>query len=61
MTRRDPETPLLRRLADRRWHSVLVYRIVDHGELSGAPPAPQTGCYVEEVLSTGAALAPWRF
>jgi hypothetical protein len=50
------------RLADGHWHSVLVYRIVDNGEVEGdAPPTAQTGCYVEEVLSAGDAVAPWRF
>jgi hypothetical protein len=50
------------RLSDGQWHSVLAYRIVDNGEVEGnAPPAPQTGCYVEEVFSAGPAVAPWAF
>jgi len=49
-------------LADGDWHSVLSYRIVDNGEVEGsAPPAPQTGCYVEEVFSAGEAVPVWSF
>ncbi|MCD4669396.1 MAG: glycoside hydrolase [Actinomycetia bacterium] len=50
------------RLADGAWHSLLVYRIVDNGEVEGdADPAPQTGCYVEEVLSSGKVIPTWNF
>jgi hypothetical protein len=35
------------RLADGQWHSLLTYRVI-------APPAsPFTGCYIEEVFSSG--------
>ena len=50
------------RLADGAWYSLLTYRIVDNGEVEGdADPPPQTGCYVEEVLSRGEAIPTWRF
>ncbi|MCK5734641.1 MAG: exo-alpha-sialidase [Candidatus Latescibacteria bacterium] len=49
-------------LADGAWHSILVYRISDNGEIEGdADPTPQTGCYVEEVLSRGEAIPAWNF
>jgi hypothetical protein len=58
----DHPTSAIIRLADGKWHNVLSYRIVDNGEVEGdAPPAPQTGCYVEEVLSEGKATPVWRF
>ena len=50
------------RLGDGAWHSLLAYRIVDNGEVEGdADPPPQTGCYVEEVLSSGEAIPTWNF
>jgi len=49
------------RLGDGGWRNLLSYRIMDRGEHAGKPPASQTGCYVEEVVSTGPAVAPWRF
>jgi hypothetical protein len=58
----DHPTSAVIRLADRRWHNVLSYRVVDNGEVEGsASPAPQTGCYVEEVFSAGAAVPAWHF
>ncbi len=41
------------RLADGQWMHLLVYRIMDRGEHSGLPAAPQTRLYVEEVVSSG--------
>ncbi len=49
------------RLADGAWRHLLVYRIMDRGEHSGFPPAPQTGLYVEEVISAGSAIPSWNF
>jgi hypothetical protein len=50
------------RLKDGKWHSLLIYRIVDNMEIMGdAGPAPQTGCYVEEVFSRGEAIPAWDF
>ena len=49
------------RLADGRWHGVVVYRILGNAEHKGAPPAPQSGCYIEEVVAAGPPVPPWRF
>ena len=50
------------RLADGRWHGVLTHRLCTRKEVEGGGlPAPQTGCYVEEVFSTGQVLPEWRF
>ncbi len=49
------------RLADGRWHGVIAYRVLGNAEHRGAPPAAQSGCYVEEVLSSGPVVPPWRF
>ena len=58
----DHPTSAIVRLKDGAWHSLLAYRIVDNGEVEGdADPPPQTGCYVEEVLSSGEAIPTWRF
>jgi len=58
----DHPTSAVIRLADGLWHSILSYRIVDNGEVEGsAAPAPQTGCYVEEVFSQGKAEPMWNF
>ena len=48
-------------LADGKWHDVLSYRIMDRGEHRGDDPAEPTGQYIEEVISTGPPVAPWRF
>jgi hypothetical protein len=49
------------RLKDGRWHNLLAYRIMDRGEHSGQPPAPQSGLYVEEVMSSGPEVPAWNF
>ncbi len=49
------------RLADGRWHGVVAYRVLGNAEHKGAGPAAQSGCYVEEVRSSGPAVPPWRF
>ncbi len=47
-------------LADGNWHNLIGMRICDTAEVrEGATPAPQTGCYVEEVLSSGTPIATW--
>jgi hypothetical protein len=48
-------------LADGNWHNVLAYRILEYAEHQGADPPAETGCYVEEVLSTGEPIPTWRF
>ncbi len=58
----DHPTSAIVQLKDGAWHSLLAYRIVDNGEIEGdADPPSQTGCYVEEVLSSGEAIPTWRF
>ncbi|MEA3477950.1 MAG: hypothetical protein U9R60_07210, partial [Bacteroidota bacterium] len=58
----DHPTSAIVQLADRKWHSVLVYRVVDNGEIEGdADPTPQTGCYIEEVFSSGEPRPTWNF
>jgi hypothetical protein len=49
------------RLADGGWHNLLLYRIMDRGEHSGLSPAPQSGLYVEEVVSAGPPIPLWNF
>ncbi len=52
------------RLADGRWHSILTYRIKTFRLPTlgrEEPVVPQTGCYVEEILSTGPAVPEWHF
>ena len=56
----DHPTALTLRLGDGQWHHILVYRLMDRGEHTGAPPAPQTGLYVEEVTSAGPTIPVWH-
>ncbi|NSW56358.1 MAG: hypothetical protein HPY44_10100 [Armatimonadetes bacterium] len=49
------------RLADGRWHGVLAYRVLGDAEHKGALPTAKTGCYLEEIASSGPPLPPWRF
>jgi len=49
------------RLGDGEWHHILSYRNMDRGEHAGAPPAPSTGHYLEEVFSDGPAIPVWNF
>lgn len=49
------------RLAGGQWRGVVAYRILASSEHKGAPPAPQSGCYIEEVASAGPVAPPWRF
>lgn len=56
-----PNSSVLR-LADGKWHGILVYHIVDNGEVEGfGSLTPQTGCYVEEILSKGKVIPTWNF
>lgn len=60
----DHATSAVVRLADEHWHALLAYRIkAYHLPTRGReePDLPQTGCYVEEILSTGAPVPAWRF
>ena len=58
----DTPSSAVVRLADGAWHCVLGYRIVERAEVTHrGDPTPQTGIYLEEVLSSGAASAAWSF
>lgn len=41
------------RLSDGEWHNILAYRVLDRGEQFSGPATAYTGCYVEEVFSSG--------
>ena len=50
------------RLADGQWRHLLCYRVLDDAEMrTDAGATDRTGCYVEEVISAGPPLPPWRF
>ncbi len=57
----DHPSSAVLRLADGLWHGVVAYRILGNAEFKGDAPAAQSGCYVEEVISTGPPMPPWRF
>jgi hypothetical protein len=57
----DHPSSAVLRLADGKWHNVLVYRVMHADEHRGEPPMPQTGLYVEEVQSAGPPISAWRF
>ena len=48
-------------LADGNWRHLLSYRIMDRGEHAGGKPPPQTGQYVEEIITDGSPEPVWRF
>jgi hypothetical protein len=49
-------------LGDGNWHNALCYRLCDLGETRlGSEPAPQSGLYVDEVVSAGPATPIWNF
>lgn len=52
------------RLADAQWHALLAYRIKTYFLPTRGreePVLPQTGCYVEEIVSTGPTVPEWQF
>ncbi len=50
------------KLADGQWHHILGARVVEYAELTHATdPTPQTGAYLEEVISAGEAMPVWNF
>ena len=60
----DHPTTAVVRLADGRRHGLLVYRLLAFPKSTAKTVEPvvlQTGCYVEEIHSTGEAVEPWRF
>lgn len=48
-------------LADGKWRNLLGYRIHEDAESPELQPPPQTGAYLEEVISTGPAIGAWKF
>ncbi len=49
-------------LADGRLHNVAGYRVLEWLENTHfVPPSPQTGAYVEEVISVGKPIPIWKF
>ncbi len=58
----DHPSAMTVQLADGNWHNVIAMRICDIAEVRhGADPVPQTGFYVEEVLSPGTPIPMWKF
>ena len=58
----DHPSAMTLQLADGNWHNVIAMRICDTAEVrDGADPVPQTGFYVEEVLSSGTPIPLWKF
>ena len=54
----DHPSAMTVQLSDRDWHNVIAMRICDHAEVrEGVDPAPQTGCYLEEILFPGDAIS----
>jgi hypothetical protein len=56
------------KLSDGKWHNILAYRILELAEIQRwwlrrgtETPTPQTGCYIEEVYSTGKVIPTWNF
>lgn len=50
------------RLADGRWHHLLVYRVLERNEcVSDAPATPYTGTYLEEIATGGNTTTAWLF
>ncbi len=49
-------------LADGNWHGVLAYRLLAFPRGGREEPViPQTGCCVEEIISSGPPIPAWRF
>jgi hypothetical protein len=58
----DHPNALTVQLGDKFWHNLIVMRVCDHGTVSeGDAPAPQSGTYIEEVVSAGEPLPMWVF
>jgi hypothetical protein len=50
------------RFADGRWRYLLTYRGLEDAEMrTQAGPTDRTGCYVEEVITRGEVIPPWKF
>ena len=60
----DHPSSAIVRLADGQWHALLTYRIKAYHlptRMREEPVLPQTGCYVEEILSDGPPVPEWQF
>jgi hypothetical protein len=57
----DHPTGAVIRQGDGEWHGLLGYHALDRREHGGGAPAPYTGAYVEEVISSGPPVPAWRF
>ncbi|MEN6346425.1 MAG: sialidase family protein [Armatimonadia bacterium] len=59
----DHATATTVRLADGKWHNLLAYRVLAFSGVGvgGETITSHTGCYLEEVSSTGSVRPAWRF
>jgi len=58
----DHPTSATVQLADGAWHSLLAYRVMAFRlDNTGEAVTDRTGCYVEEVITPGAARPAWAF
>lgn len=51
------------RLKDSNWHNLIAYRVVNSPLYRALSiyPASQSGCYIDEVLSTNKVIPVWKF
>lgn len=61
MWRADHPVAATVRLADGKWHNIMGYRIHDDVESHDLEAPPQTGAYLEEVVSAGEPIPTWNF
>ncbi|MBL9215875.1 MAG: hypothetical protein JNG83_10410 [Opitutaceae bacterium] len=58
----DHPTASVVRLADNAWHCVMGYRMLEWKENTDfVPPCPQTGSYLDEIVSYGSPRPLWNF
>jgi len=59
----DHPTATTVQLADGEWHGLLGYRVMAFSTdgVGAETPTPRTGCYIEQVNSTGPARLAWQF
>ena len=61
MWRVDHPSAATVQLADGNWHNMMGYRIHDDVESHDLEAPPQTGAYLEEVVSAGKPIPTWNF
>ena len=61
MWRVDHPSSTTVQLADGAWHNIMGYRIHDDVESHDLEAPPQTGAYLEEVVSAGKPIPTWNF